>query len=237
MKAKIKIHSAFKSLFSESEYSADLQSYADILLYLGSLHPKFKSYASAIHENRCQEGYALLDSNLRLISDQDLYIKKVKENDEFYLVPGIVGGGGKRTGKLVQFAVIAAAAYFGGTAIAGALSGGGSAAVSGAAAQSAAGAGTGGFFGISASTLAINAGLALVTMLFTKRPEIQQGGKDQQIRQNSMFGGLQNTIESGTPIPLIYGQHRMTGQLISGYLDTVDHGKDDNITVSSRFTS
>ena len=40
---------------------------------------------------------------------------------------------------------------------------------------------------------------------------------------------------SGTPIPLIYGMHRVAGQLISGYLDTVDHGKSDTITVASRF--
>ena len=46
-----------------------------------------------------------------------------------------------------------------------------------------------------------------------------------------------NTINSGTPIPLIYGLHRVAGQLISGYLDTVDHGKDDTITVQSRFST
>ena len=28
-----------------------------------------------------------------------------------------------------------------------------------------------------------------------------------------MFGGLQNTSNSGTPIPLIYGMHRVAGQL------------------------
>ena len=60
---------------------------------------------------------------------------------------------------------------------------------------------------------------------------------DQNIRQNDMFGGLQNTVNSGTPIPLIYGMHRAAGQLISGYLDTVDHGKSDTITVASRFKS
>ena len=52
-----------------------------------------------------------------------------------------------------------------------------------------------------------------------------------------MFGSLQNTIDSGVAIPLIYGMHRVTGQLISGYLDTVDHGKEDIITVGSRFTT
>ena len=244
MQAKIKIHSIYKHLFNQSEFTADLTKYADIPLYLGSMHPKFKIYVDAIHRGECQEGYALLDKNLKVITDQDLFIKSVKQDDEFYLVPGIVGGGGKRSGKLIQYAVIAAAAFIGGSAIIGALSTGGTGAAVGSAAVGAATA-TGGtaaaasgvFLGISASTLAINAGLALVTAMFTKRPELQGGGKDAAIRQNNMFGGLRNTIESGTSVPLIYGMHRMTGQLISGYLDTVDHGKDDEITVQSRFTT
>jgi len=242
LQTKIKIHSTYKNIFNEKEYSADLEKYADILFYLGSMHPKFKQYASAIHLGECQEGYAILDKNLKPVSDQDLFIKTIKPNDEFYVVPAIVGSGGKRTGKLIQYAVLAAAVYVGGSALVGALSTGGGAAATGAAASSgaAASAGTaasGGFFGISGSTLAINAGLALVTAMFTKRPELQGGSKDAAVRQNNMFGGLQNTIESGTPIPLLYGMHRMTGQLISGYLDTVDHGKDDEITVQSRFVS
>jgi predicted phage tail protein len=249
LQTKIKIHSAYKNIFNEKEYSADLEKYADILFYLGSMHPKFKKYASAIYLGECQEGYAILDKDLKPVSDQDLFIKTIKPNDEFYVVPAIVGSGGKRTTKLLQYAALAAAVYVGGSALVGALSTGGGAvgasvAREGAIAASAMGgagaAGTaagGGFFGISASTLAINAGLALVTAMFTKRPELQGGGKDAAIRQNNMFGGLQNTIESGTPIPMIYGMHRMTGQLISGYLDTVDHGKDDEITVQSRFVS
>jgi predicted phage tail protein len=72
-------------------------------------------------------------------------------------------------------------------------------------------------------------------MLFTQRQDIKQ--TDQNVRSNDMFGGLQNTISSSTPIPLIYGMHRVPGQLISGYLDTVDHGRDDNITVESRFAT
>ena len=35
---------------------------------------------------------------------------------------------------------------------------------------------------------------------------------------------IQSTVVA--PIPLIYGMHRVAGQLISGYLDTVDHGKE-----------
>ena len=253
MLAKIKIHSAFKSLFTELEYTADFKKYADILYYLGAMHPRFQRYAKAIEHGQCQEGYALLDKNLKPISDQDLFIKSVKSDDVFHIVPAIVGGGGKRTQKLLTYAAIATAAYFAAPYVMSAFAGGGSSAVAasgygGTVAGAEAGrmaafsstlsapaaAGSAGL-GISAGTLAVNAGLALVTMLFTQRQDIKQ--TDQNVRSNDMFGGLQNTISSSTPIPLVYGLHRVPGQLISGYLDTVDHGRDDNITVQSRFTT
>lgn len=237
MLAKIKIHSAFKSLFTELEYTADFKKYADILYYLGAMHPRFQRYAKAIEHGQCQEGYALLDKNLKPISDQDLFIKSVKSDDVFHIVPAIVGGGGKRTQKLITYAAIATAAYFAFPYVASAFTAGtttgttaGTAAVK---AGGTAAASSG--LSISAGTLAVNAGLALVTMLFTQRQDIKQ--TDQNVRSNDMFGGLQNTISSSTPIPLIYGLHRVPGQLISGYLDTVDHGRDDNITVQSRFTT
>jgi len=215
---KIKIHSAYKDIFSQSEYTADLTRYGDLPFYLGSMHPKFRNYANSIHTGACQEGYSLLDKTLTVVEEEDLYIKKVKPNDVFYVVPAIVGGGGKRTTTLLAVAAL------------GVATGG-----FGLAAGGAGGAAAGGAFGFGsfATTLGVNIGLALVTSLFTKREKIKE--TDQNIRQNDMFGGLQNTVNSGTPIPLIYGMHRAAGQLISGYLDTVDHGKSDTITVASRF--
>ena len=217
MLTKIKIHSAYKNIFSQSEYTADLTRYGDLPFYLGSMHPKFRNYANSIHTGDCQEGYTLLDKTLTVVEEEDLYIKKIKQDDVFYVVPAIVGGGGKRTTTLLAVAAL------------GVATGG-----FGLAAGGAGGAAAGAFsFGSFASTLGVNIGLALVTSLFTKREKIKE--TDQNIRQNDMFGGLQNTTNSGTPIPLIYGMHRVAGQLISGYLDTVDHGKSDTITVASRF--
>lgn len=258
MLVTIKVHSAFRNLFSDLEFKADINKYADIPYYLGSIHPRFAKYAKAIEQGVCQEGYAILDKNLKIVTDQELFIKSAKHDDEFYLTPAITGAGGKRMGTLLKFAAIAAAAYVGfgaitGTGIGGSLFGtaGGASAVgasgyTGATVGAEAGrtmafsstlAGGGGSagLGISMGTLAVNAGLALVTSLFTQRSDIKE--TDQNIRTNDMFGSLQNTINSGTPIPLIYGMHRVPGQLISGYLDTVDHGKEDIITVASRFSS
>ena len=71
-------------------------------------------------------------------------------------------------------------------------------------------------------------------MLFTKRPK-SNNQVDENARQNDMFGSLKNTTTSGTPIPLIYGQFRVAGQLISGFIDTTEHGKSANIRVSDKF--
>ena len=50
-----------------------------------------------------------------------------------------------------------------------------------------------------------------------------------------MFGSLTNSTTSGTPIPLVYGQMRVGGQMLSGYLDAEIHGKSDIINVGDKF--
>lgn len=234
MLVTIKIHSAFSKFFPKSEFKADLNKYADIPFYLGSMHPRFSRYANAIEHGDCQEGYALLDKNLKLVRDQDLFIKSIKADDVFYLTPAIVGGGGKRGNMLLLLAAAVALPGVVSAATGGTFAGGySSAAAVGETALTASGASSSAV--ALSQTLAINAGLAIVTSMFTSRGKIKE--TDQNIRQNDMFGALQNTIDSGTPIPLIYGMHRVPGQFISGYLDTVDHGKSDVITVQSRFES
>ena len=238
MLVDIKIHSAFTDFFPNLCLKADIKKYMDVPYYLGSIHPRFKNYAKAIDNGDCQEGYAILDKNLKVVCDQDLFIKSAKKDDTFYIVPAIVGGGGKRGNMLLLAALAIAAPGVGSMLSGGSFLGG----------YGAAGASVASTIGMAApkvvpgmalsigQSIGINAGLALVTSLFTERPnDIKQ--TDQNIRSNDMFGSLQNTIDSGVPIPLIYGMHRVTGQLISGYLDTVDHGKEDIITVGSRFTT
>lgn len=58
---------------------------------------------------------------------------------------------------------------------------------------------------------------------------------DQSTRQNGMFGNLTNTMESGTPIPLQYGLVRVAGQMLSGYIDSDQHGKTDVVKVEDKF--
>lgn len=245
MITRIKIHSAYKSFFHELEHNIDLVTYADALIYLNSSNRKFSNYINSSQLDLIDETFCLLDKNKNVITEQDLWIKKIKEGDSFYLVPAFVGGGGK-TGKYLMFAALAAAAIYTGGASAGlgmspgamggatsagtafTAAGGGAAGLSAGASMAWAGLGTVG------QTLAVNAGLALATSLFTKRPKNNKQ-TDQDVRQNNMFGSLRATVDSGMPIPLIYGLHRVAGQLISGYLDSTVHGKNNSPTVQSRF--
>jgi len=243
--SKIKIHSSLSHLFSETKLAADLTHYSDIPRYLGAMHPRFAAYAQKSYLGEIDEGYFILDKKLVPITNNDFIIKRIKKDDEFYVVPAICGGGGKKTSNLLKIAAIATAAFVVGPQIAAAISGP-SIPAGMTAAEFAAGAGqfgatsataaSGGIFGtgITASTLAVNAGLALVTSLFTQSPESIKS-TDQAVRANDMFGSLQSTISSGTPIPLIYGLHRTAGHLVSGHIDAVEHGKNDLIRVVDQF--
>lgn len=237
MLTKIKIHSAFSQFFSQREFVADLKTYDEITRYLGAMHPRFARFVNKIYNQETQDGYLILNKNLQALKEQELFIKHIKEDDCFYIVPAIYGGGGKAMKTLVTVAAIAAAGYIGYTAFTAATAASTTGAALGSSAVGAAGttgtAASAGL-GISGATLAVNAGLALVTSLFTQKPEALTS-KDQQVRQNNMFGSLQNTIDSGVSIPLVYGSHRVAGQFISGYIDSIDHGKNDDITVLEQF--
>jgi len=55
------------------------------------------------------------------------------------------------------------------------------------------------------------------------------------VRDNGMFGSLTNSSSSGTPIALIYGEHRVSGQFLSGYISSISHGSGDPISVGGQF--
>ena len=54
---------------------------------------------------------------------------------------------------------------------------------------------------------------------------------------NNLFNGLTNTTSSNNNVPIIYGQMRSAGQLVSGYVKTTNHGKGDLIQVSEQFAA
>ena len=101
-----------------------------------------------------------------------------------------------------------------------------------------AGLGTAGAGGLSfMQTMGLNIGMSILGAMFTKSPQVKQQQKttESSVRDNGMFGSLTNSSESGTPIALIYGQHRVGGQFLSGYISSISHGSGDPISVGAQF--
>jgi predicted phage tail protein len=218
----IKPHSSFKKFFSEKEYVADFKTYNDVFFYLNGMHKRFINYLRQQKAQGIEESFVFLDKNLRIINPDELQLKHARDGDVIHIVPAVVGGGGKRGGIL---AVLALAAFVFVAIPAIAAAGAGAGAAAGAAAGTTGsifGAkGLGGFLG----NLVVNLGLALLSSLFASKP------KEQETRQNDMFGSLTNSTSSGTPVPLNYGLMRVAGQMINGYVLSLGHAKTQNMNI------
>ena len=249
MLATVKIHSSFNSYFDDSQYTIDLSTYNDLLFYLQSMHPRFNNYMRQVHDLQTDESFAFLDNDLNMITSDQYHVKHVKDGDTIYLAPVVVGGGGKRGGLLLLIGLGIMTGGFGLFAGGGALTGAGVAgsAIEGGAVLGASGglstglgsaAGGGLLSSLSkmpsfARSILGNLAMNIMTSLFTKKPKKME--TDTNTRQNGMFGNLTNTLESGTPIALQYGLVRVAGQMLSGYIDSDEHGKNDIVKVEDKF--
>jgi predicted phage tail protein len=238
--AKIKFHSTLHHLVDQPEYEVNIHTFEHLESYLQNIHPRFGKYIRKIKGGETDETFSYLDKNLKVITQESMALKKLKDDSVVHVVPCITGGGGKR-GFLVFAAFVAigiATGGFGfataGSTLPSAMTGvGGTTGVS-----------AGGFFASAkASFMALpsfaksiigNLALSLLGSLFTKKPKPQEQ-VDSSTRGSDMFGSLQNTTQSGTPIPLVYGQMRVAGQFISGYLNTTEHGQDTVVKVNEQF--
>lgn len=227
MLVKLHIHSSLAPFFSATELEADLTHYMDIMRYFATMQPRFIEYIRKQDSEGMSEGYVLLNKDLKEIDSNDILMKKIKQDEEIYVVPAVFGGGGKRGGLLAVAALVAV--FFIAPQLAPALAQVG---VPGAQAFATTAAAEGTFAAIKGSaflsSVMQSAGLALLSAIFTKKPE-----KADENSRNNMFGALKNTAESGTPIPIHYGLVRTGGQFISGYIQTIQHGKGVDISVST----
>ena len=236
MQATVKVHSSLHKYFDQTEFRADFNTYYDLIPYFSAMHPRFNHYMRMINWGESNEGFAFLDKDLNIVTEDELHIRRVHEDDTIYLAPVIVGGGGKKGGLLAIVAIGALAFATGGLGLAAAGGAGGATAASGAAA---AGAGSGGLFSSFAAmpgfaqSLFMNVGMSLISSLFTKKKKPME--TDTSTREAGAFGSLTNSTQSGTPIALHYGQVRVAGQMLSGYIDSDDHGKNDVIKVEDKF--
>ena len=230
----IKPHSAFKQFFSEKEYVADFKTYADIFYYLNGMHKRFIHYIRQQKERGIDESFVFLDKNYKIISAEELYLKHARDGDTIYIAPAIIGGGGKRGGllgilALAAFAFIALPALAVGAAAYSAGAGLGSAISAGVGSIGAAGSFGAGVAAIKGSpflmNLVTNVGLSLLSSLFASNP------KEENTRQNDIFGSLTNSTDSGTPVALNYGLMRVAGQMINGYVLSLGHTKTQQMNV------
>jgi len=234
LQATVKVHSSLHKYFAQTEFRADFNTYHDLIPYLSAMHPRFNHYMRMVNWGESEEGFAFLDKDLNVVTEEELHIRRVHENDTIYLAPVIVGGGGKKGGLLAMVAIVGLAIAF--PPAAGALTGGGAA---GGAALGAAGSTSGGLLASFsampsfAQSLFMNVGMSLISSLFTKKKKPTE--TDTATRQAGAFGPLTNSTQSGTPIALHYGQVRVAGQMLSGYIDSDDHGKNDVIRVEDKF--
>jgi predicted phage tail protein len=93
---------------------------------------------------------------------------------------------------------------------------------------------------MSAYSIGISTGIGLVLngvmgLVFNGNPSPLNQSRltsDSGMRnQNSAFEGLKHTTSTQTSIPLIYGCHRIPGQLVDGKIKSISHDKDSNIKV------
>jgi len=205
------------------------------------MHPKFKKYMLEVEQNDFAENVFVLDSDYRIIEPDEAQLRRIKNDEILYLVPGITGGGGKRGGLFAMVAMIGFAAATGGLSLAAAPASAAAVNTSTAAGVASASGGAGGglFSSLAgmpsfAKNILGNLALSVVSSLFTKKPKPME--TDNSTRENGMFGSLTNTSESGTPIPLVYGHFRVAGQFLSGYIESEQHGKNDVVDVGEQFS-
>lgn len=167
-----------------------------------------------------KEFFALVYGKEKNIVPKHWYLKKriPVEIDEFWIIPLVQGSGG-RLGTLAIGAALIALSFAFPPAAAGAsaLSSAGLAAAAG------------------NIVLGIGINLVLSSLFLQELKKPDDKGEDADRVGNDSFEALQNTIDQSISVPLNYGDIRVAGQLISGTINTINHGRDEIITVGNFF--
>lgn len=207
MRVKIKPHSTLQKFFPQDEFYADLTQYQELIPYLNAMFPKLRQYSKQLAADSFSELVLFLDKDLKAISMQDFMVKKFKEGDEIYIVPGIKGS--KKVAKVLIGLTLAVFA----TPIASALG---------------FTAGTTGAFIAKAVITAVGSTLLAMGAMELMMPPLSSPNTG-TAAESAMFASLTNTTAAGITTSLHYGQPRVAGQLISGYTSPIPHGPNEII--------
>tara|TARA_R110002020_G_scaffold436880_3_gene647054 strand:- start:394 stop:1056 length:663 start_codon:yes stop_codon:yes gene_type:complete len=195
------------------EHVLNINDFNDLRSALESLFPALGKHIRQIKSGKNRrDNLALVNKNKRIISQQDYILNRLKSDDtEFMVVPLFFGGGDDMSIWQIiagiALIVIGTLVFIYGDKQIGAMIIG---------------------MGISMLTSGI---ISMITAV-----DLPDETTDSQVRRdNKIFNGLQNTINSNTPIALIYGRTRVGGQFVSGEVRTYEHGRNETIKVSDVF--
>jgi len=235
MLTTIHFHKSLQKYTGVEKHSLDVTSYLDLIQSCVNLFPKLQKIFKKLSNNNFKSEELAIVIDNKLLTKDELYFKPHYKN-KITLCPVIYGAGGKAMliVAIIAFVVLAVVTYGASLAatplIAGATSATAAVAVGTAAAASAA---TLSSIALLSATIA----MTLVGMLLTPtvKPAGQVSSDSAQRTNNELFDGLTNTIGQGAPVQLNYGLIRIAGHFISGYVDTVEHGKADIINVKDAY--
>ena len=187
-----------------------------------SLEHLFPQLGIHIKRIRCglnsRENIALVNKNKKVLDRDDYLIGKLRKTDTyFHIVPLFLGGGGKGTNQLLLGAALIGISFIIPASYV--------------------------VLGMTIKSMVLKMGISMVLsgvmgmMLKTPTPAVQGSQTtDSEARiDNKIFQGLQNTTQSNTPVPIIYGRTRVGGQFVSGEILSIQHVRNESITVSSLF--
>ena len=87
------------------------------------------------------------------------------------------------------------------------------------------------------ASLALQGIMAIVQTTPNTKSSTRTFTDDGSRTENNLFTGLTNTINSNIPVGIRYGMTRIGGHLVTGYVKTFNHGKNDVINVSENFAA
>lgn len=215
---KVYFHNTLVKYTNTSEQEFEVNNINELISAIINTFPKIAAFINKEGKNSI-ETLAIIYDKKYIVPDKWLLRDHFPENkEEFWIVPVLCGSG--RIGKvLAGVALVAIGAYFGGFgAEAGQL---------------------GSFLGFDIAKSLVGIGVNLILGALLQRefkpPEPNLPVDAGQRRNNDVFDGLANSVDSGSLVLLNYGQMRVAGHFISGYVKTIDHGRNDIINVGEQF--
>lgn len=211
MKVELRFHKSLLKYTNEvREVTFDVSTYSQLISALEATFPNLKVIINQIRNKQVNDNFSIVDLvNNKILTFQDYFSKKIK-SAKLCLLPIIAGSKSSLETFLIGAALVAIAVYNPAFAVQAT----GSTIAAGATATT-------------VGTMLIGAGVGMMVgavMQEVMKPPKPDSSGDKAARANDTFGALQHTLASGTPIPIVYGRHRVAGHLLSGEIRTLDKG-------------